>query len=136
MYVVPNAVDATEIGLLSLIADDTTVTAVHSDSVFVNVARHARQKNLSLLLRTSRRYRTKGGARSAGLLVPPGDQRALPLALRRIATDTTLRSSLSSAGRERAADFSPAAVGRIWLDVLAGAGVIVDSSDGSFEGQR
>jgi glycosyltransferase involved in cell wall biosynthesis len=214
LHVVPNAVDAKLVALRSLIPDEGAVSA-HSDPVFVNVARHARQKNLPLLLRAFRAYLDEGGSGTlvlvgagpdtdelrklaselglganvvfrgslmnpfpqvaaatafvlsseeegfglvlveamalgvpvistdcpggpreilrdgqAGLLVPPGNERALAQALRRIATDAALRSSLSSAGRERAADFSPSTVSRTWLDVLARAGAMLDGSEG------
>lgn len=72
----------------------------------------------------------------AGLLVRPGDDRALAQALRRIATDAELRSSLSSAGRAWAADFSPSTVGRAWLDVLGRAGADPDDSPGSRGGRQ
>lgn len=212
--VVPNAVDAEEVSLLSLMPDKE-LSATYAEPVFVNVGRHARQKNLPLLLRAFRMYLAEGGIGilvlvgagpdtdelrklasefglgenvvfrgrltnpfpqvaaatafvlsseeegfglvlveamalgvpvistdcpggpreilrdgRAGLLVPPGDERALAQALRRIATDPALRSSLSSAGRRRAADFSPSTVARIWLDVLARAGAVLDGPEG------
>lgn len=61
LHVVPNAVDVKEIALLSLIDDDGKVTA-DAGPLFVNVARHAQQKNLPLLLRAFRRYLAEGGS--------------------------------------------------------------------------
>ena len=65
-----------------------------------------------------------------GCWSPPGNERALAQALRRIVTEPALRNSLSSAGREQAATLSPSTVGRLWLDVLVRAGVVLDSSEG------
>jgi len=214
LHVIPNAVDHREISTLSLIPDDGTVPA-HSEPVFVNVARHAQQKNLPLLLKAFRTYRREGGSGTlvlvgagpdtyelrkltsdlglgtevvfrghlinpfpqlaastafvlsseeegfglglveamalgvpvistncpgglreipldgkAGLVVPPGDKRDLAQALRRIVTEPALRNNLSSAGRERAADFSRRGWVGFWLDVLARAGAVLDSSGG------
>ena len=61
LHVIPNAVDTKEVQCLSLIPDDAAVRA-HSEPVFVNVARHARQKNLPLLLRAFRMYLDEGGS--------------------------------------------------------------------------
>lgn len=67
----------------------------------------------------------------AGLLVPPGDVRALSEALRRVVEDTALRTRLAAAARQagRSLPDWPAAVDR-WLaglDVLAG----LDGHDGA-----
>jgi glycosyltransferase involved in cell wall biosynthesis len=68
LMVVSNAVDAGEVVRRSTIPDPDAV--VPGDGpVFVNVARHARQKNLQLLLRAFRRYRDEGGT---GVLVLVG----------------------------------------------------------------
>jgi glycosyltransferase involved in cell wall biosynthesis len=204
LHVVPNAVDAQEVIALSLLNQEVVTGP---GPVFVNVARHARQKNLPLLLRAFRAYLTDGGSGTlaligagpetqclcrlacdldiagsvrflggmanpfpqvaaatafvlsseeegfglvlveamalgvpvvatdcpgaprdillggrAGLLVPSQDEKALAAALHRIASDPALQAQLSTAGRQRAADFSPAAVGREWMSLLLGAG--------------
>lgn len=208
LRVVPNAVDGDAVRAAAAVADSGLVTR-GDRTLFVNVARHARQKNLPLLLRAFRRYRDDagdgrlvlvgngpetpalrvlaerlgiadhvlfrgglrnpfpqlaeasalvlsseeegfglvlveamalgvpvistdcpGGPRSilrdggAGLLVPAGDETALAAACRRVATEPELHTRLAAAGRTRAADFSPPAVGARWLelvDIHAGA---------------
>jgi glycosyltransferase involved in cell wall biosynthesis len=57
------------------------------------------------------------GAR--GLLVPVDDHDAFAEAVIRIARDDQLRDGLIARGRERAAEFSPAAVAARYLDVAA-----------------
>jgi glycosyltransferase involved in cell wall biosynthesis len=54
-----------------------------------------------------------------GLLYPPGDAGALGEALRRLASDPSLRRRLARAGRERALDFRPQNVGPRLEDVYA-----------------
>lgn len=61
LRVIPNAINTKNVQCLSLIPDDATVRA-HPEPVFVNVARHARQKNLPLLLRAFRTYLGEGGS--------------------------------------------------------------------------
>jgi glycosyltransferase involved in cell wall biosynthesis len=61
LRVISNAVDTEEVKLSSLFPDGSTVRA-STHPVFVNVARHARQKNLPLLLRAFHSYLSEGGA--------------------------------------------------------------------------
>ena len=68
LAVVPNAVDGRTVVARSMLDADGVVHP--PDPVFVNVARHARQKNLSLLLRAFRRYIDGGGS---GTLVQIGE---------------------------------------------------------------
>lgn len=199
LHVVPNAVDAEQVVAASRRAEPLVTGP---EPLFVNVARHAQQKNIPLLLRGFARYRMQTGTGTlvligdgpegehlrrlavglglaghvyflgclnnpfpqmaaatafvltseeegfglvlveamalgvpviatdcpgaprellrggqAGLLVPSQDERGVADALQRIATDGSLRSRLSAAGRERAQDFSPETVGRMWLDL-------------------
>lgn len=60
LIVVPNAVDGADVRLRSLVPDARLVTA-EGNPLFVNVARHVRQKNLPLLLRAFGQYRAEGG---------------------------------------------------------------------------
>ena len=62
-------------------------------------------------------YLLEHGAR--GLLVPVDDHDAFAEAVIRIARDDQLRDGLIARGRERAAEFSPAAVAARYLDVAA-----------------
>jgi glycosyltransferase involved in cell wall biosynthesis len=48
-------------------------------------------------------------------LVPHDDDAALATAVRHVLTDSDFGTSLAAAGRRRANDFSPAAIGRQWL---------------------
>jgi glycosyltransferase involved in cell wall biosynthesis len=67
---------------------------------------------------------------SNGLLVPPGDVRAMAQALRRLRDSPDLRASLAANGRLTAADFTPAAsgeaLGRVYDAVLVGASPVGD----------
>lgn len=60
LHTIPNPVNARDVQLRSTLPDDGII-ASSVDPVFVNVARHARQKNLPLLLRAFRRYLNDGG---------------------------------------------------------------------------
>lgn len=71
LEVVPNAVDARHVIARSLERSPDVVAG--PGPVFVNVARHARQKNLSLLLEAFRRYLDDGGAGTL-VLVGTGPQ--------------------------------------------------------------
>jgi glycosyltransferase involved in cell wall biosynthesis len=61
-------------------------------------------------------YLLEGG--KSGLLVPVGDADAFANAVIRIAQDDDLRAGLVERGRERAAEFSPAAVADRYLEVV------------------
>jgi glycosyltransferase involved in cell wall biosynthesis len=89
LHVIPNAVDAKEVQCLSLIPDDAAVRE-HAEPVFVNVARHARQKNLPLLLRAFRTYLGEGGSGTLVLVGagPDTDE------LRTLASDLGLGTSV------------------------------------------
>lgn len=83
LHVVPNPVDVDRVRSLSL-WPDATVTGPRP--LFVNAARHVRQKNLPLLLRSFRAYVAAGGT---GTLVLVGDGPETPR-LKRLAQELGL----------------------------------------------
>ena len=92
LEVIPNAVDGRTVVARSRL---DAVGVVHPPGpVFVNVARHARQKNLPLLLRAFRRYVDGGGS---GTLVQIGEGPETG-ALVRLATDLRLHDKVRFLG--------------------------------------